>query len=497
MMEAKSCNYRSTLRGSFRANGVLKRWVCSAVMLAITASSSASAQMTQREILLNFFESCNGPEWTDNTNWADESISLCEWFGITCDDSEAVEQLELRKNNVICLLPPDIFQLPALKVLDLSHNEELVVDFTQLDTERTANVEQLYLADCEVSSLLGLDTAFATSLSSLSVAGGSITGPFPPEILQLSLLKDIDISYNFISGEIPTEIGDLDELEVICFAHNFLEGEIPLELGGLSNLFEISLQFNQMSGALPTELNQLVSLASLSINNQKNGDEGGLVGSLLEFSNQPFLYNVNLAYNQLSGEIPQLFLAALDDSFSSLIMVDLSNNLLTGQVPQTLTRFSAIRIFLIKNMIQAVPDELCDQSDWFFGEVGQFGCDAILCPPGTFGLYGRQISVGYPCEPCPGGQGFYGGTSCEAALETAEEEPETSETKKTFRWKKKDYTTAADVLGLNKEGTEATAEQEDSLVPENLSDPDTSGQSMLRMLDLTIGVILLTVSSLL
>ncbi|MCW0218656.1 MAG: hypothetical protein OJI67_10070, partial [Prosthecobacter sp.] len=48
--------------------------------------TSRIANITQAEYntLVSFFFSTNGLEWTNNTNWLQQSVSPCQWFGVTC-----------------------------------------------------------------------------------------------------------------------------------------------------------------------------------------------------------------------------------------------------------------------------------------------------------------------------------------------------------------------------------------------------------------------------
>eukprot|EP00978_Attheya_sp_CCMP212_P041719 scaffold242861_cov36-Attheya_sp.AAC.1 len=129
----------------------------------------------------------------------------------------------------------------------------------------------------------------------------------------------------------------------------------------------------------------------------------------------PDLSWVDVAKNDFSGTIPQTFLANVLRVDSRATMIDLSSNHLTGTVPSELSRFEVLRIFLSKNNLVSIAPELCAKNDWFQGQIGQYGCSALLCPRGTFGAYGRQVSTTYQCLPCPGGvesAPFLGSSEC-------------------------------------------------------------------------------------
>jgi Leucine-rich repeat (LRR) protein len=394
-------------------NGIFRRCFVGFCILHTVAS-----QLVESDILRVFFLSCNGFHWFESENWMSNEASICEWSGITCSDrTESVEKLELRQHNISCTIPAEMFYLPKLRVLDLSGNEGVIANFRILEEPRVGPIEKIFLADGSTTSLRGINRSFSNSLTALSVAGNLLAGPFPREVLQLTGLHTLDLSYNFISGALPAGIGGLTSMQSFALQHNLLSGPIPSEFGDQSELYTLMLQFNQLTGTLPTELGNLSRLSILSLNDQGFDADGGLNGPLFDFANLGNLFTINLANNKLSGTVPTTLLSSIDSAFSFLMMVDLSGNSFSGAFPSTLTRFESLRLYLTKNHIDEIPQELCQQNGWFFGEVGEFGCDAILCPPGTFTLFGRQVSAGYPCEPCgQAGNRFFGGTNCDVSL---------------------------------------------------------------------------------
>lgn len=45
-------------------------------------------------------------------------------------------------------------------------------------------------------------------------------------------------------------------------------------------------------------------------------------------------------------------------------------------------------------------------------EVEMFGCDAIMCPPGTANFHGRKSAANIPCMKCESNKDLYGQISC-------------------------------------------------------------------------------------
>lgn len=85
-----------------------------------------------------------------------------------------------------------------------------------------------------------------------------------------------------------------------------------------------------------------------------------------------------------------------------------------------------MRLFANKNKIVKVSTALCSLRGWLNDEVGKVidaggnGCDAILCPKGTFNSYGRQTSGGDgACKSCPDGE-YAGATGCAGSTDTSD-----------------------------------------------------------------------------
>jgi len=372
----------------------------------------------EQSILSTFFDTCAGDEWIYNENWLDNSVDICSWFGITCNSEEEVKMIRLRDNNIQCEIPVEIFYLPSLMVLDLSGNKGVSIDFERIDTKKAANLLELYLTDASVGSLKGINLAFG-GLNALSAGGNSLTGEFPSSALNLIELTALDLSHNFLSGKIPETIGeDLSKLQSLLMSFNLLSSTIPSTIGNLKNLSRIMLQSNYLTGTLPKELNQLSLITQVCLNDQTLSSDNGLSGTLLDFASASYLLFVDVRNNIFTGTVPGSLLQSLQPKYSKMSYVDMSNNQLTGTVPAALSRFKSIRLHLFGNKIESIDIELCHANGWFFGEVGLFGCDAIMCPPGTSSIFGRQISAIFPCRTCELSR-FYGTTNCEVSIRGA------------------------------------------------------------------------------
>ena len=153
--------------------------------------------------LATLYNSTNGPNWTENTNWlSDEPLGT--WNGVSSNVTTPAEGLQARANG------------EGLQQLDLSNNQ--------------------------------------------------MVGAIPSELGNLTSLRQLDLSENLLTGVIPSELGNLSNLEVLRLHSNQLSGELPVELGNLGNLVELSLHGNtELVGPLPHTFVNLEALETLSI----------------------------------------------------------------------------------------------------------------------------------------------------------------------------------------------------------------------------------------
>ena len=172
---------------------------------------------------------------------------------------------------------------------------------------------------------------------------------------------------------------------------------------------------NLFSGTIPNGISNLPNIEILAMQQSQNAVSEGLTGKLPSFENNPNLQQLHLSYNKLEGSIPASFLKGVNNKEREII-VDLTGNRINGSIPSRLTDFSRMTLYLRDNEIRGMDETFCNLDGWMGGQVEKDGCDAILCPAGTYNTYGRQTSDGVACQPCPFTftAMFYGSTVCDA-----------------------------------------------------------------------------------
>jgi hypothetical protein len=92
------------------------------------------------------------------------------------------------------------------------------------------------------------------------------TGNIPPEIGNLTELRELYLGVNELTGNIPDEIGDLsDTLQKLYLVSNQLTGTIPSALGNLTNLLELDVSYNQLFGSIPSTFDALQALVTFDV----------------------------------------------------------------------------------------------------------------------------------------------------------------------------------------------------------------------------------------
>lgn len=133
---------------------------------------------------------------------------------------------------------------------------------------------------------------------------------------------------NFNGTFAENTLNRLDQLRLISLKGNVLTGPIP-DLSGLHNLKSLYLNQNNFSGSFPVSI---VGLHRLKIIFLADNSIGGEIPIAL--AKLPRLYVVLLENNRFNGTIPAF-------NQSSMKVFNVSNNLLSGPIPETLTTFDS------------------------------------------------------------------------------------------------------------------------------------------------------------
>jgi Leucine-rich repeat (LRR) protein/serine/threonine protein kinase len=301
------------------------------ILLNVFRQGSQQIPTSEYEALVALYTATNGEQWKDNTGWL-ATRNPCDWYGITCQNRH-VTHVELRKNQLVGPIPPEVSNLKKLTTLRLSWNK-----LSESVPPELGNLIDLTTLDLGLNQLRGPISPNLGNLSkliTLDLQNNQLSGPIPPELGHLMNLTTLWLQRNRLRGTIPPELGHLRSLQQFSLSVNQLIGRIPSELGNLKNLTGLWLYTNRLSGPIPAELGKLVKLYYLEL--QHNQLEGPIPPELGNLGN---LAHFRLSSNQLEGPIPPEF-----GKLMQLRTLHLDANHLEGPLPSKLTRIRTLKLF--------------------------------------------------------------------------------------------------------------------------------------------------------
>jgi Leucine-rich repeat (LRR) protein len=187
------------------SEGITMKRLALSLVLLYSTFAFATAPQTEVDALVALYNSTNGAQWNDNTNWLVGDPCDNSWFGITCDNSSGIKFIILFRNNLTGTIPSELGNLTNLGILGLSYNQ---------------------LTGSIPNSLGNL-----TNLGILSLGNNQLTGSIPIELVNLTSLTQLRLFENQLTGGIPAELDKLTVLEELILDSNQLTGGIPGELG--------------------------------------------------------------------------------------------------------------------------------------------------------------------------------------------------------------------------------------------------------------------------
>ena len=195
-----------------------------------------------------------------------------------------VVQISLRQD--CALLNDEDFQAWMLKIRNLQSRDcspsssadmEALVAFYNSTGGPRWRTDTNWLSNEPINTWHGVTTV-GGRVTALHLGGNGLRGEIPPEIGNLTQLRELWLGNNDITGdEIPTEISGLKRLVILDLGVNEIRGTIPEWLGDLGQLHELHLDNNRFDGKVPEQLGNLVGLGSLTLQGNR-----GLLGRLPE-----------------------------------------------------------------------------------------------------------------------------------------------------------------------------------------------------------------------
>ncbi|KAM3310207.1 hypothetical protein ACQJBY_031099 [Aegilops geniculata] len=326
----------------------------------------------------------------------DLNSSLPNWIG----ELSALSELDMTSCGLSGMIPDDLGKMTSLTFIGLGDNK--LTGAIPTSASRLCNLVQISLS----GNLLSGDIAEAAKslfpcmkrLHILELAGNNLTGSLSGWLKGMSGLRVLDLSGNSLSGVVPHSIGSLSSLINLDISFNKFKGTLSeIHFANLSRLDTLDLASNwfrivvKQSWVPPFQLINLglhhclvgpefpswlqsqtriemidlggagirgplpdwiwnFSLSMTSINVATNNIAGKFPASLEHLT---MLTTLSMRNNKLQGNIPDLPL--------SIQVLDLSDNSLSGSLPQSFGDKELHYLSLSKNSITGViPTDLCN-----------------------------------------------------------------------------------------------------------------------------------------
>ena len=260
-----------------------------------------------------------------------------------------IRSLDFSRNQLDGLLQENVgHMIPNIVVLDLSYN-----GFEGILPSSIDKMSSLVVLDLSANNFSGevpKQLLAAKSLNILKLSNNKFHGEVFTRDFNLPYLFSLHLNNNRFTGTLSNIIARSSSLMVLDVSNNYMSGEIP-SLKGLLDLKELILGSNCFNGKLPPEISQLQWLKFLDVS------QNALSGSLPSLKGMEYLEHLHLEGNMFTGLIPRDFLS----SSSELLTLDMRDNRLFGNVPNSISGLSKLRILSLNgNLLSGfIPNHLC------------------------------------------------------------------------------------------------------------------------------------------
>ncbi|XP_024966101.1 receptor-like protein 7 [Cynara cardunculus var. scolymus] len=277
---------------------------------------------------------------------------------------------------------PSLVSLSKLVVLEFSNNK--FENWSQPNwIEKLTELEELYGSR---GNIFGEIPSFISNLTKLRIfdmSRNSLSGHIPSSFMNLTQLRFVDLANNQLQGPIPSLFSNFKSLQILRLNDNIFSGKVYLDkFLGLHQLKSLFVGFNKISivdtnnvnatlleledlglascnlKEFPTFLISQRKLTTLFLDHNKID---GLVPVWIWKSSQETLKTIDLSYNLITGfhRHPRVLLWVRLETLilshnklrgwvpvppQSVIVYDVSDNDLTGEVPSLICEVRSLRL---------------------------------------------------------------------------------------------------------------------------------------------------------
>jgi len=189
--------------------------------------------------------------------------SIPQDFGFPLND--LLEDFRVNNNNLYGSFPRSFQNMNKLKILYIDNNQ-----FTgHIPAVRDwSNMKQFDASKNKFSGTIPPDIFETPKLKSINLSGNDINSSIPDNICDNEnsrKLQKIDFSSNSIQGTIPDSLKNCADLGTLFINGNKLEGPIPHFFGNFTKLLYLYLNDNKFNGTVPQTLSSASKLFRINI----------------------------------------------------------------------------------------------------------------------------------------------------------------------------------------------------------------------------------------
>ena len=223
--------YVSPNEGNERAGNITVTETCGAVdPVVVTVVQEENKLKNAREILLELYNTMDGPSWTSNEGWG-TAADLNDWAGVTYDAKYRNLSLSFNGFGLKGELPESLGEIGDLLYYLSFKNEPGI---TGTIPESFSKLTGLHRLEIVGTSMTSLRDCFAgmTRLDFISIQNNlNMSGPLPESVADLPRMNSLVIVNNAFTGTIPSSWarlgGTLTDMDIFDVANNNLSGVIP------------------------------------------------------------------------------------------------------------------------------------------------------------------------------------------------------------------------------------------------------------------------------